>query len=854
MDQFGNLASGTDDTTAWTSLIAALPTDKAVIRLHGMSLISGQLGFGVNDLTLIGDGPHTGFVLAHGSNTNALRFNTTATNTGPPRLQRVHLENFMVDHQGYYQAEPGAGIVGALVAYACSNFTAKSVRIRNAKSTAMSIVACKQVNIDEPFIDTVIPGGAANGINCIASSTATGTFFRVHDGHFIDVPDKAVDAGGIGAGWVTISGNTVEIRNLRPVLPGITGNPFIGFQAGGTTAAAWSNGTNYTIGQFVSNGGFNYVAMAASGPGSGGAVTPGTNQNVWWLQNPPLAWSAATSYVVGQCVYYTATTGEFGQVEGGTVLNLTCIASSTNNAPVDTNGNIDSHWQMGGPLTGAGRSVGTIGAETGPNPATKDLSVTGNVINGQNIGGEYVVGYGIQVSSSKSIAGVSARNTTIIGNSLRGLFGVGIICNDENFTVSGNSLEDCTSGIQTGFGLSFIQRQWLIANNSIKLGGLGGGTGILVQKAVSTFPLTNGLVSDNVIDGGMGPDMALTAALTISGNYTSVSVDHVPQALPTGTPIVIGKLPQGSGGTIQVVTLSAPAAVGDTSLTVTSFMANATYNAGTALQIAQTTLTTALTNGVATGTSIAVAALVRAYQIGTAFTFPNSTGSAPQTVVLTAAAKIGDTSLTVTTITPTATCAIGQPGGIWGQNGISVSGQVTNSKLADNIVSCCYLWGYQYFVSTGTPSTIDQEGCWSFNCGGHTTVGSTLPGIRLLNGGWLGCTTAGSYTGTGANYVLRRGVANINPAGSQSPAGFPATITDVTNQSGFDLTVYVACGAGISITQHQINDVTTGLTCAASSNVSFRWPAARRFSSRIQAVPRRGRGSRTDTSPWATST
>ena len=76
---------------------------------------------------------------------------------------------------------------------------------------------------------------------------------------------------------------------------------------GGQSAANWSSATNYTTGTYVRvagtgtyDTGFTYVykAVASSGPGNGGAVTPGTNSAVWaasWTAgtpNPPAATTA----------------------------------------------------------------------------------------------------------------------------------------------------------------------------------------------------------------------------------------------------------------------------------------------------------------------------------------------------------------------------------------------------------------------------------------------------------------------------------------------------------------------------------------------------------------------------------
>ena len=72
----------------------------------------------------------------------------------------------------------------------------------------------------------------------------------------------------------------------------------------------------------------------------------------------------------------------------------------------------------------------------------------------------------------------------------------------------------------------------------------------------------------------------LTTALTNGQTgITSLAVASLPAAIPSGTSLVIGY----GGGTTQTVTTSAAAASGATSISVTSFTANAAYAVGTAV-------------------------------------------------------------------------------------------------------------------------------------------------------------------------------------------------------------------------------------------------------------------------------
>lgn len=72
----------------------------------------------------------------------------------------------------------------------------------------------------------------------------------------------------------------------------------------------------------------------------------------------------------------------------------------------------------------------------------------------------------------------------------------------------------------------------------------------------------------------------LTTALASGTAYTALAVTALTQAIPSGTSLIIG-----TGTTTQTVTTSAAANVGDTSIGVTSFTANANYATGTLVSL-----------------------------------------------------------------------------------------------------------------------------------------------------------------------------------------------------------------------------------------------------------------------------
>ncbi len=73
---------------------------------------------------------------------------------------------------------------------------------------------------------------------------------------------------------------------------------------------------------------------------------------------------------------------------------------------------------------------------------------------------------------------------------------------------------------------------------------------------------------------------ALTTGLTAFQTYTSIAVGALSAAIPNGATMIVG---YGNAVTTQLVVLSAPAALGATSISVTSFIANASYAIGAAV-------------------------------------------------------------------------------------------------------------------------------------------------------------------------------------------------------------------------------------------------------------------------------
>ena len=101
-------------------------------------------------------------------------------------------------------------------------------------------------------------------------------------------------------------------------------------------------------------------------------------------------------------------------------------------------------------------------------------------------------------------------------------------------------------------------------------------SGPIMLASASTIGSTNGALT---ITGGITPAAAttLTSVLASGTAYTSLAVNALPAAVANGQLITIG-----SGATTQTVVTSSAASAGATSITVTSFTANANYAIGAA--------------------------------------------------------------------------------------------------------------------------------------------------------------------------------------------------------------------------------------------------------------------------------
>ena len=181
----------------------------------------------------------------------------------------------------------------------------------------------------------------------------------------------------------------------------------------------------------------------------------------------------------------------------------------------------------------------------------------------------------------------------------------------------------------------------------------------------------------------------LTTALVKNTSYTSINVAALSFAVAVGDPISIGSL----SGTYQTTFATAPAAINATTISVQSFTANNNYAAGT--QVVDTTaITTALVKNTIY-TSISVAGLTFAVAVGDSITIGSLTGNF-QTVLASAPAAAGATTISVQSFTANNNYAVGQP--------VIDTGQAPNGNVGNGVFRSAY-------YHTGQPGRSGSPKC-----------------------------------------------------------------------------------------------------------------------------------------------
>lgn len=173
--------------------------------------------------------------------------------------------------------------------------------------------------------------------------------------------------------------------------------------------------------------------------------------------------------------------------------------------------------------------------------------------------------------------------------------------------------------------------------------------------------------------GTLASGTTTTSGLTSGYTYSTLTLNGpLVASITAGTSLNIV-----SGSNTQTVTLSAAAAAGATTISVTPFTANADYPASAIVQNIQTTATTTSVNSGSTYNAITLnGGLVIALAAGATVTLTASDNTT-QTLTLASAAAVGATTLNVTTFTANDTYA----------SGSTVQGTTVNGTTTTGITS-----------------------------------------------------------------------------------------------------------------------------------------------------------------------
>lgn len=207
---YGVYTSGDMTSTLQTAFTDALARGKKLYIPGNTYTHSASLTGNANGLIIEGDGPGSSILkLASGSNSNSLRFNTTADGTGATRLSKFDMRGVTLNHQGTLQTSPG-GIAGCLVVFATDDVWIEDCEFLNVRDGGLQVYAGTNVHVCHNLVDTVIFSLAGNGIDVSGSSGAAGADCVV-DGNTVrngSTNAQAVDIYvGANAVRLSVSGN-----------------------------------------------------------------------------------------------------------------------------------------------------------------------------------------------------------------------------------------------------------------------------------------------------------------------------------------------------------------------------------------------------------------------------------------------------------------------------------------------------------------------------------------------------------------------------------------------------------------------------------------------------------------------
>lgn len=240
---------------------------------------------------------------------------------------------------------------------------------------------------------------------------------------------------------------------------------------------------------------------------------------------------------------------------------------STSQAPLRITGVSAQHapgstFSGSDPFPGIGLDLRYAGRTDSGVTTTLGSAIVGNTSAVSGDAGQLVIGPGIADNTwilasnvgvgwtlSKAARATGTVSLTSMGGRIQSI-GYGTLEIDHTTFLSG-------AATSAPFGLSTATRVNLHDNVYVGVSGKSGST----------------CDEDPWVFGGTGQGTNLTTALTSGNTYTTLGVKAIPVGLNVGRTLVIG-----AGANTQTVTIAAPApATGDTTITVSSFVANANY-------------------------------------------------------------------------------------------------------------------------------------------------------------------------------------------------------------------------------------------------------------------------------------
>ncbi len=363
---------------------------------------------------------------------------------------------------------------------------------------------------------------------------------------------------------------------------------------------------------------------------------------------------------------------------------------------------------------------------------------------------------------------------------------------------------------------------WIL-DCEVLFAGAGGGT--TSDAYVVTSGFTNAIFLNCYVQGGSPISCGiLTSSLASGTAYTSLSVRALVNPVAAGDQIVIDAPARfGGASTTQVVTASAAAAVGATTIDVDSFTASAAFTAYQAVVVDLTRSPTRYGFNVGSGSNQLINC--HPYFCYEAGVYCDSGTS--MTIIGGQYENCGWTNMSLQAI--------------W-------SGEVIGATVYGNAQYAsvfCYNWKY----STLTGCTINGDNAvWGLYCydlnycsvTGNSVIGAAGSGSGgatfYCNGGSYASYVGNSIDGSanialssfGAHVVFANNP-GINPFGPQAAPAVPASGTALTNPFPFDTAVYVSGG---TVTAVDLGGTATGLTSG-----QFSVPAGETITLTYSAAP-----------------